>query len=46
MNFEPLIGFTYHLYERREGDYVLSMVSPRNGKEPALSVYCYRRTLV
>ena len=29
MNFEPLIGFTYHLYERREGDYVLSMVSPR-----------------
>ncbi len=29
MNFEPLIGFTYHLYERRDGsEYVLSMVSP------------------
>lgn len=29
MNFEPLVGFTYHLYERRDGsDYVLSMVSP------------------
>lgn len=30
MNFEPLIGFTYHLYERRDGsNYVLSMVSPQ-----------------
>lgn len=30
MNFEPLIGFTYHLYERKGGDqYVLSMVGPR-----------------
>ncbi len=29
MNFEPLIGFTYHLYERKDGsEYVLSMVSP------------------
>jgi hypothetical protein len=29
MNFEPLIGFVYHLYERRDGsEYVLSMVSP------------------
>lgn len=29
MNFEPLIGFIYHLYERKDGsEYVLSMVSP------------------
>ena len=28
MNFEPLIGFTYHLYERSNGNYVLSMVAP------------------
>lgn len=29
MNFEPLIGFIYHLYERSSGEqYVLSMVSP------------------
>ncbi|MCB0550057.1 MAG: DUF2452 domain-containing protein [Phaeodactylibacter sp.] len=28
MNFEPLIGFTYHLYQRNNGTYVLSMVSP------------------
>ncbi len=35
MNFEPLIGFTYHLYERSDQDYVLSMVSPREwGKNP------------
>ena len=29
MNFEPLIGFTYHLYERSNGNFVLSMVAPR-----------------
>lgn len=29
MNFEPLIGFTYHLYERKNGKKVLSMVGPR-----------------
>lgn len=29
MNFEPLIGATYHLYERANGSYVLSMVSPQ-----------------
>jgi hypothetical protein len=28
MNFEPLIGFVYHLYERSNGAYVLSMVAP------------------
>jgi len=35
MNFEPLIGFTYHLYERTNGNYVLSMVSPEEwGSNP------------
>lgn len=29
MNFEPLIGFTYHLYNRRQGGDVLSMIGPR-----------------
>lgn len=29
MNFEPLIGFAYHLYERSDGTSVLSMVAPR-----------------
>ncbi|MEN0003656.1 MAG: DUF2452 domain-containing protein [Bacteroidota bacterium] len=29
MNFEPLISFTYHLYRRSNGKYVLSMVGPK-----------------
>lgn len=28
MGFEPLIGHTYHLYERKNGQWVLSMVGP------------------
>ena len=28
MNFEPLVGFTYHLYRRANGKNVLSMVAP------------------
>jgi len=28
MNFEPLVGLTYHLYERDNGQYVLSLVGP------------------
>lgn len=28
MNFEPLIGFIYHLYQRSNENYVLSMVAP------------------
>lgn len=35
MNFEPLIGFTYHLYKRSNGKHVLSMVGPREwGTKP------------
>ena len=29
MGFEPLVGFTYHLYERKTGEKVLSMIGPR-----------------
>lgn len=29
MNFEPLIGFTYHLYRRSNEKYVLSLVGPK-----------------
>lgn len=28
MNFEPLIGFTYHLYKKKDEKKVLSMVGP------------------
>lgn len=28
MNFKPLMGHTYHLYEKSDGQYVLSMVAP------------------
>ena len=28
MNFEPLIGHTYYLYERKDGSDLLSMVAP------------------
>lgn len=28
MNFEPVVGEEYHLYARREEDFVLSMIAP------------------
>ena len=35
MSFEPLIGFTYHLYKRSNGKFVLSLVGPNEwGSEP------------
>lgn len=35
MNFEPIIGQTYFLYEKAEGENVLSMISPQEwGKNP------------
>jgi hypothetical protein len=38
INFEPLISFTYHLYERSNGKYLLSMVGPREwGANPPYS---------
>ncbi len=29
MNFQPLIGHNYHLYERKNGQHVLSMIGPQ-----------------
>jgi hypothetical protein len=38
MNFEPLISFKYHLYQRSNGKYVLSMVGPEEwGPNPPYS---------
>lgn len=35
LNFEPVMGKAYHLYEKKDGSYVLSMVSPEEwGKHP------------
>lgn len=35
INFKPVIGKTYHLYERKNGKSVLSMIAPQEwGKEP------------
>jgi len=43
MNFEPLINFTYHLYQRANGKYVLSMVGPREwGNNPP---YAFQATV-
>ena len=28
MSFKPLIGKTYHLYQRADGKYLVSMVAP------------------
>ena len=37
INFEPLIGKVYHLYERNNGKHTLSMVGPREwGPNPPL----------
>jgi len=30
MGFEPLVNHLYHLYEKPDGKYVLSMLSPQN----------------
>jgi hypothetical protein len=29
LSFKPNIGQTYHLYEREDGSYLLSLVSPK-----------------
>ena len=38
MGFKPLMGKTYHLYQREEGQFVLSMVGPNDwGKKNPLT---------
>ncbi|MFB6257947.1 MAG: DUF2452 domain-containing protein [Flavobacteriales bacterium] len=39
-SFEPQIGHTYYLYERKEGEYVLSMIGPEDwGKSIPFNQY-------
>lgn len=46
MNFEPLVGFTYHLYRRSNGQHVLSMVAPGEwGSEPPYTFVATARML-
>lgn len=28
INFQPIVGHTYHLYEKNDGNHVLSLISP------------------
>ncbi len=47
MNFEPLIGHTYYLYEKKEGSDVLSMISPEEwGKSMPFNKLVSRATLL
>ncbi|MFC4263474.1 DUF2452 domain-containing protein [Ferruginibacter yonginensis] len=42
LNFQPVIGQVYHLYEKEDGSYMISMVSPKEwgrGKKPFKSHY-------
>ena len=41
MNFKPLMGHTYHLYEKENGNFVLSMVGPEEWgrKKPYTFLY-------
>lgn len=47
MNFEPIIAHTYYLYERSDGEDVLSMVSPSEwGKKIPFASYLAKVTLL
>lgn len=35
LNFKPVIGHSYHLYEKQDGSYILSMLSPQEWGESA-----------
>ncbi len=46
MNFEPLMGNIYHLYRRREGKALLSLVGPREwGSKPPYQFVATARLL-
>jgi len=46
MGFEPLVGFNYHLYERKTGEKVLSMIGPREwGPKPPMQFIASVRML-
>ncbi|WPP50579.1 DUF2452 domain-containing protein [Catalinimonas niigatensis] len=47
MNFEPLIGHTYYLYEKKDGSDVLSMISPEEwGKSMPFNKIISKTTLL
>jgi hypothetical protein len=47
MGFEPLIGHTYYLYERKDGSDLLSMVAPHEwGRSTTFSRFIAKVTLL
>lgn len=47
MNFEPLIGHTYYLYEKKDGQDVLSMIAPEEwGKSMPYNKLLSKATLM
>ncbi|MAX78619.1 MAG: hypothetical protein CL843_00390 [Crocinitomicaceae bacterium] len=47
MGFEPLVGHTYHLYQRKDNSFVLSMVEPSGwGKRIPFERYVASATLM
>ena len=39
MNFEPIVGHTYHLYENKKGEKFLSLIEPELWNMPYLGTY-------
>lgn len=39
MNFEPIVGHIYHLYENKKGEKFLSLIEPELWKMPYLGSY-------
>lgn len=39
LNFEPIVGHTYHLYENKKGEKFLSLIEPELWKMPYLGSY-------
>jgi hypothetical protein len=39
MNFEPIVGHTYHLYENKKGKRFLSLIEPEFWNMPHLGAY-------
>jgi hypothetical protein len=39
MNFEPIVGHIYHLYENKKGEKFLSLIEPELWNMPYLGTY-------
>lgn len=46
MNFEPLIGHTYYLYENKHGEHVLSLIAPNQWGRSQPYTYIATATLL